>query len=206
MGQGRQWALALGAVFMSGCGGGLGSGRLDLALKYVAYKDSSANPVVSLSEAQANVSAVNALWASCGIRFKLEDYEAVDPASLDLSFDTRNFSELTGIRTTFSVANELLLVTTGPWDRTGTLGTSPANAWTAMPAPSGPFGAVLEQPVGDFSTLIAHELGHYLGLAHVSDQADIMHAIIYSSSRNLTADQCKLARSTIGVYWQPALR
>lgn len=209
MSQGRhrgQRALALATLFFSGCGGSLGSGRLDLAVKYISYRGPNSSAVVTSSEAQGNVAGVNKLWSPCGIQFRLEAYEAVDPPSLDLSFDPRDLSELAGIRTTFSVPNELLLVTTGPWDRTGTLGTSPASAWTAMPAPSGPFGTVIEASVGDFSTLIAHELGHYLGLSHVTDEADVMHAIIYSSSRNLTLDQCQLARSTIAAYWQPALR
>jgi hypothetical protein len=200
-------ALALAAaLFVSGCGGGMSGGRLELALKYVSYRDSNSNPVVSALEAEGNVSGVNALWATCDIQFRIEDYEAVDPSPLDLKFDPREFSELPGIRETFSSPNELLVVTTGPWDRTGTLGSATANAWTAMPAPTGPFGAVLEEKVGEYSALIAHELGHYLGLSHVPDASDVMNAVIYSSSRKLTPNQCQVARATVGSYWALALR
>lgn len=205
-GQGRQYRVAVvAALLFSSCGGALGGPR-ELAVKYVAYRGASLAPVVTQLETEGNVDAVNAIWAPCGVRFVLEDYEAVEPATVDLNFDPRDLTELFGIRSAFGVSNQLLIVTTGKWDRSGTLGSSTANAWTTMPAPDGPFGVVMEEPVAEFSALIAHELGHYLGLVHVSDQTDVMHAIIYSSSKTLTADQCATARSTIDVYWQPALR
>ena len=55
-------------------------------------------------------------------------------------------------------------------------------------------------------TLIAHELGHYLNLEHVSDQYNVMNPVVYGNSFNLTDDQCAEARATAISFWSNALR
>ena len=196
--------LAL-AFVASSCGAPL-EGKLALALKYVTYRDPSGAAVVDEAAAKGNLAAVNTVWATCEIAFQLDEFKEVDPAAYGLKFSTRDLSELEAIRGAFSTRNEFLLVTTGPWDRSGTLGTSQANAWTAMPAVQGLFGAVMEEKVGDFAAMIAHELGHYLGLEHVNDSHDVMNPLIYSYSKSLSADQCKAARASVGAFWTSALR
>ena len=166
-----------------------------LALKYVTYRyPASGNPVVSESDAIENVRAVNQLWGTCGVAFEIEQYAAVDPAEYGLAFETASYAELDGVRSAFAEPNELLIVTTGTWDRSGTLGRTASNAWTTMPGGAAQ-GTVLEEPVGVYGNLIGHELGHYLNLLHVSDDADLMNPVVYSGSVALSAQQCATVRA-----------
>ncbi len=178
-----------------------------IALKYVVYKDPRGTPTVSSENAVKVVAAMNEVWQQCNISFQIERYLEVDPAQYGLSYQTANQSELTTIRQTFMDDHTLLLVTTGTWNRAGTLGNYPANAWTSLPyRGGGPFGAVLEKPVGRNGNLVAHELGHYLNLQHVGDENDVMNAIIYSKSLNLYDSQCASARSAAWYFWTRLLR
>jgi hypothetical protein len=212
MSQGRRFhfarALALaGLAFASGCGqGGLYQGPYSLALKYVVYRSSSGVPVADLVEAQGNVDAINSVWKPCEIQFTLEDFEAADPLTLNLNFSPRDFSDLSQARKIFASSTQLLIVTTGPWDRSGNLGSTTASGYTMSPAPTGPFGAVIEQAEADYFELLAHELGHYVGLAHVKDVSDVMNPVVYPDSQKLSPGQCAQARQTVADYWQPALR
>jgi hypothetical protein len=178
-----------------------GAGRICLALKYVSYVDPrSESAVMDRDGAIANVRALNQLWSQCGVAFQMERYETVRPSEHGLRFTTRDIEELDQIREEFADNAELLVVTTGTWDRDGTLGDSAANAWTTMPG-GGPHGVVLEEPVGGFSNLIGHELGHYMSLLHVRDDHALMNPIIYSNSMNLSAEQCSIVRSAAAFFW-----
>jgi hypothetical protein len=81
----------------------------------------------------------------------------------------------------------------------------PANAWTAMPGQQ-PAGAVLEAPVATNDNITAHELGHYLGLDHARDQAELMNPIIYKDSVRITAAQCEQMRATAASSRAGAIR
>ena len=177
------------------------SEHICLALKYVAYNDSKGVPVVSQNETISNVSAINQVWQECNIGFQIEEFLPLASSSYGLSFNTSKYSELDKIRQTFDDGTTLLVVTTGKWDRTGTLGNTYANAWTNLPG-GDIFGAVLEEPVGTYTNIIAHELGHYLNLDHVNDTSDLMNPIVYISSNHLTASQCQASRSAAGYYWK----
>ncbi|MCM2323767.1 MAG: matrixin family metalloprotease [Oligoflexia bacterium] len=177
--------------------------RLCLSLKYVVYRDAQGQPVVSEDEALRNLARINAVWNQCDIAFEIEGYQPSTAERYGLRFSTASSAELTNIRRAFMDTRTLLVVTTGTWS--GTLGAGSANAWTAMPG-SGTYGVVLEEPIGDYPNLIAHELGHYLGLGHVSDVGDVMNAVIYASSTRLTAEQCEVARATARSYWSEMLR
>lgn len=179
--------------------------HLCLALKYVAYKNRSDEPVVDQKEAENNVQGINQLWNQCNIAFQIESYVAASPRDYGLSPDPSDTSELTDIRNDFMDRSTLLVVTTGTWDRSGSLGWTPANAWTSMPGEN-PVGAILEKPVGTFSNIIAHELGHYLNLDHVSDEGDLMNPVIYDNSTTLTAYQCSAARDAAQNYWRDMIR
>jgi hypothetical protein len=183
-----------------------GNGFIRLALKYVIYEDPITHrPVVSHEQALTNLRVINSIWHQCGIGFELEDFVVLDVADRNLNFGIGNYPELDDVRGEFADESTLLIVTTGAWNRKGSLGDSPANAWTSMPG-SAPYGAVLERSVGAFSNIVAHELGHYLGLMHSDNRGDLMNPIIYNSSISLTADQCKLARSAASQYWQKMMR
>jgi hypothetical protein len=191
-------------------GGGTGCGSPDrdhlcVGVKYVAYTDATDSPVISRSRAQENLDEINAVWSQCNLSFRMDSFAAVDPTDFRLRYQPADFYELNEIRETFGEDDTLLVVTTGTWDRRGSLGGTSANAWTTLPG-SGPYGAVLERPVGAFPNIIGHELGHYLNLLHVSDAADLMNAVIYGSSTRLTSAQCDTARSTVLYFWSRTIR
>lgn len=177
-----------------------------LAIRYVAFEGSAGTPVVDRQVAKRNLDYINKVWNQCNLGFEIQDFVTVDPSREGLPFHTGNYSDLEDIRNKFRANNELLVVVTGAWNRRGSLGSSPANAWTAMPG-TAPYGAVLEQPVGGYANIIAHELGHYLNLDHYpSDKHDLMSPIIYESSQKLSQTQCETARAAALEYWQPMLR
>lgn len=176
-----------------------------LAMKYVVFTDQASRPVVSREIAVSNVKKVNSVWNQCKIGFQIEDFQAVDPDERSLRFRTRNYGELDEIRSEFADPRMLLVVTTGAWDRKGTLGNTGANAWTTLPG-FGPFGAILERTVGAYANIIAHELGHYLNLSHQRDSTDLMNPIIYSTSTALTPVQCETARTAVAYHWKPMQR
>lgn len=185
-----------------GCHGDQSS-LICLALKYVVYENSRGDEIIPLQEALENLVQINRLWAQCSIEFEIEEYLSVDADQYDLNFNTPTLSELSVIRNTFDDDKHLLIVTTGSWS--GSLGAGAANAWAAMPG-SGLYGVVLEEPVGNYPNIIAHELGHYLNLGHVSDSSNLMNPVIYQGSSRLTSSQCSAARSAINYYWQDSLR
>ncbi|MGK5082624.1 matrixin family metalloprotease, partial [Bdellovibrionota bacterium FG-1] len=179
--------------------------HLCVALKYVPYLDGNGAPVVTSAQAIANVTAINKVWAQCNIGFQIDEFVPANPKDFGFSFQTANLSELDPIRTAFDDDHTLLVVTTGTWNRSGTLGNTGANAWTNMPG-SGPYGAILEQPVGTNANIVAHELGHYLNLDHVSNLPQLMNPIIYDTSTQLTATECATARSAVTGYWKKMMR
>jgi hypothetical protein len=174
--------------------------KMCVALKYVAYLDSTGTPTVTQAQAISNVSAMNEIYAQCNIAFQIDEYKAVDAASLGLTYQTANLSELDKIRAALENETTLLIVTTGTWNRSGTLGNTGANAWTNMPG-GDVFGAILERPVATYSNIVAHEIGHYLNLDHVSSTSDLMSPIIYDYSTTLTSSQCSTMRSAVNYFW-----
>lgn len=174
-----------------------------LSLKYVVYKDESGQPVVPDSQVIENIAQINQVWSQCDLGFEIGEYVVADPTQSGLIFNTSSSGELDRIRDAYGDDSNLLVVTTGEWS--GSLGAGSANAWTNMPG-TGTYGAILEASVGNYPNIIAHELGHYLNLDHVSDASDVMSPIIYDTSTALTASQCDAARSAAAYYWQAMVR
>lgn len=167
--------------------------QICLGVRYVSYQDSGGTAVVSSELAASNIRATNAIYKQCGIQFQIDEYKAVDPTTLNLAFGAQSVNQLDAIRNTFGFDDSLLIVQTGPW---GTV----KNAWTSTPG-TGTYGAVLEASVADFPNILAHELGHYLNLDHVNDRSNLLDAIIYPDSVNLTQDQCQTMRSAATQFW-----
>lgn len=176
-----------------------------LALKYVVFKDGSGTPVVSQEQAQKVVADMNDTWKQCNLSFQIDKYMPVNPADHGIAFGIANYTDLTKIRNTFQDSSTLLVATTGKWNRSGSLGQTGANAWTSLPG-GGPYGAILESTVGTNANLIAHELGHYLNLSHVSDTNALMNPVIYSYSESLYSSQCQTARSAALYFWAKMIR
>lgn len=180
---------------------GATDGKICLGVHFVSYEDSSGTPAASRTQTATISKTVNQLWSQCNIAFQFENYEAVDPTQSGLDYGAQSQNELDQIRQTYeNPTNELLVVTTGPWDTS-------VNGWTAMPG-AGIYGSILEAGIVDYGggIIYAHELGHYLGLVHVPDASDLMDAIIYTSSTTLTPDQCQTAEQTATSDWSKMLR
>ncbi|HLE01009.1 MAG TPA: matrixin family metalloprotease [Bdellovibrionota bacterium] len=178
---------------------------LCLGLKYVVYTDIISTPIVSRKSAIGNVKLINKVWNQCKIGFQIDEFLAAPPADYGLRYQTANYAELDAIRNTFLDNSTLLVVTTGTWDRTGSLGNTGANAWTAMPN-GPPYGVIMERPVGVYANIIAHELGHYLNVGHVSDNSSLMNPIIYTNSTGISRTDCTKARSAARYFWSKMIR
>jgi hypothetical protein len=159
----------------------------------VVYKDSAGKAVASPELAASNISATNKIYAQCGIAFQIDQYEAVDPTLYGLAYGAQSANETTSIRKAFGHDNSLLVVYTGPWGTT-------KNAWTSMPG-SAPYGAIHESGVADYPNILAHEMGHYLGLDHESNTSNLLSVVIYSTSNQLSESQCNTMRATAEQYW-----
>jgi hypothetical protein len=180
--------------------------RFCVSLRYVVYQEPSQPPVVDEAQALGNLEVINSVWSQCGIAFQVDEYFEAEASRYSLRHRPAEYRELGDIRRVFGIESSFVVVTTGPWDRTGSLGSTGANAWTTMPGGDGPWGAILEKRVGSYSIIFAHELGHYLNLSHVSDSGDVMNPVIYSTSTKLEASQCDTARAAVTRFWQQALR
>jgi hypothetical protein len=179
--------------------------NLCLAIKYVTFKDATGKSVLSEKDAIQNIIGINQVFSQCNIGFQIEEFISEDPTKTGLLFNTGDDAELDEIRKTFQDPSALLIVTTGKWNRSGTLGKSSANAWTNMPGADHP-GVVLESTVAVFSNIIAHELGHYLSLYHIQDQSYLMNPIIYKYSTKFTEAQCNSMRESAQNHWKAMLR
>jgi hypothetical protein len=179
---------------------------LCLGVKYVVYVNpSSKQPVISPMVAENNFSTINSIWSQCKIGFQIDELVLKDPEAAGLPADTTDFSDLDRIRQAFNEKSSFLIVTTYKWKRDGGLGHTPANAWTKMPG-SGLYGVILEDKVGNFPNIIAHELGHYLNLYHANENTEVMNAIIYNNSKVITQEQCATARASVKKWWSSMVR
>jgi hypothetical protein len=181
------------------------SEHICLGLKYVVYSDASGNPVIARDSIASNIAAIDVIWNQCNIGFQIDQLVVANPTDYGLNLNPLNYPELDQARSAFSTNDLLLVITTGTWNRSGTLGSTGANAWTNMPG-SYVMGVVMEQPVGAYPNIIAHELGHYLNLGHVSNTSDVMNPIIYSNSTTLDTSQCASARAAATYWWTNMIR
>ncbi|MGK5085778.1 hypothetical protein WDW37_21015 [Bdellovibrionota bacterium FG-1] len=176
-----------------------------LALKYVAYQDGSGNLPQTEYDLGQQLGQVNRIWQDCGIQFQLDQFLSVLPVDHSLRYQTADYRELNEIRRLFMEDSTFLVVATGAWNRSGTLGNTWANAWTNLPG-EGLYGAILERPVADDANLLAHELGHYLSLGHSKKGQDLMHPVVYRNSVLLTHAQCESARWAAKSFWANVMR
>lgn len=168
-----------------------------LGLRYISY-DEGNGPISSAQQAATDVAAINRIWAQCGIEFQIDSYEAVDPTKYGLGSGAAAANQTNAIRNAFNDGRTLLVVYTGYWGTT-------KNAWTSMPG-SPPYGAILESSVVNYPNIVAHELGHYLGLDHYDVTTNVMDTLIYPNSSQLESWQCDTARGVATGTWSAMLR
>ncbi len=102
------------------------------------------------------------------------------------------------VRGTFNDGGSFLVVTVG--SLTGsTIGV------TEMPG-AGVYGSLITSSYAQNDLTVGHELGHYQGLYHVSDNTNLMNPYIGSNTSALTASQCSTARATDQSTWTKMLR
>ncbi len=178
-------------------------GHVCLALKWVSYLDSRGAPTITESTARATLEGVNKLWSQCKLSFSVSSFELVRAEDQGLQYSLKNMSELEKVRAQFSEGNALLVVVSGPWDRSGTLRS--ANAWTILPGAL-QSGAIIEKTVGENVNLVAHELGHYLNLTHLTEPTGLMSPVVYSRSTALSSGECDRARAAAVNFWSRATR
>jgi hypothetical protein len=179
--------------------------HLNLALKYVSYVDDAEKPIVEPGEVKEIVYVMNKLYSVCNVSFIVEEYLAATPKDYGLDLHPNSMGQLNGIRSQFQDSTRLVVINTGSWDSAGGLGADGANAWTMMPG-NAPFGAVIESTVATTGNLIAHEVGHYLDLDHVSDPSNMMSPLIYGQSTGITKGQCQTVREAALNFWPAMLR
>ncbi len=177
-------------------------GYLTVAVKYVPFLKNGQKPVMTDAEYGDLTRGMNKMMSQCKIRFRMEAVQPADPTQYGLDYNTAAMSEMDKIREPFQDPARLVVIGTGGWDHDN-MGT--ANAWTAMPG-SAPYGVVIEAPVASFANIVAHELGHYLGLDHVDDTSNMMNPIIYDDSSQLDASQCATMQETARGMWAQSLR
>lgn len=178
------------------------SDSIKIALKYVAFEDSTGNPVLNQKALAKLNQEINDLYAPCKIEFIPEEYAPVDPRRYGLEFNTQSMNDLTPIRAQFKDNHRLVVINTGDWNHSS-MGS--ANAWTTMPGED-PAGAVIEANAATFAGIVAHELGHYLSLDHKSDSNNLMNPIIYPDSTAIQSWQCEDMRKAAQTYWASAIR
>ncbi|MBC7398231.1 MAG: matrixin family metalloprotease [Bdellovibrionales bacterium] len=171
--------------------------HLCMGIKMVSYTKND-SPVLSESQANALIAGINKAWSPCNIAFQLEKYEAVDPATRGLNFDSNWRYDGDTIRSNFNDGNTFLVVSVG--NLTGS-----TIAVTQMPG-TGVYGVLVENNYANNPLTVGHELGHYMGLYHVNDTSNLMSAYIGPNTAAVNADQCATARKTDFDYWQVMMR
>ena len=169
-----------------------------LALKIVSYENPEAPTVLQKLEADLLVEQINAVWKPCKIGFQLEQYQSINPLTLGLEYNPEWRSQASQVRATFSDNQTLLIVATGKL-------TSSTIAVTQMPGVA-PFGVLVEDSFAKNSLTVGHELGHYMGLYHFRNTTNLMNPYIGDSTKNLTSNQCGIARSTNQREWTQMMR
>jgi hypothetical protein len=168
-----------------------------IGLKLVTYTNNGV-PGLTQQQAVTLVNGINNVWQQCNVAFQLETYQAVDPATENLSYNTNWKNDGDTVRSAFNDNGTFLVVTVGSL-------TGSTIAVTEMPG-AGVYGTLVEQDFANNPLTVGHELGHYQGLYHVSDNTNLMNPYIGPDTETLTASQCATARATDLASWQTMMR
>jgi hypothetical protein len=158
--------------------------------------------VLNHDKAIALISRVSKVWTQCNIGFQLEDYRAADPTASGLSYEVDWYNDGDTVRSAYQDASRFLMVAAGKL--TGSSNTTGVT-WDAGTG-DGFYGSLIDGAYAEDELTVAHEFGHYQGLYHVNDQANLLYPYAQDDNHVLTAKQCATARSANYEYWQQMLR
>jgi len=169
-----------------------------IGLKLVSYTQSGVDSITQ-AQALAMMAGVNQVWTQCNIGFQLEQYEAVDPTTQGLAYNTNWESDGDTVRRTFNDGTSFLVVAVGSLSGS-TIAVSEEAGGASV------YGTLVEKLFATNPLTVGHELGHYQGLYHVSDSTNLMNPYIGANTEQLTSSQCDTARSTDYAEWQSMMR
>ncbi len=192
---------------------------ITIALRYLEFRNpKDGKTATDAPGANAMVTKMNAIWSQCGLGFRLEEYEAIDPQQYGARFHPTSYAELDRLRVATENKRYLTMIGTGSWNRKGDLGNSGSNCYSSFPADAAD-GIVCEARVATNATLHAHEVGHWFNLKHTNDpnsdgvadtngsnsEHDLMNHLVASANTVLTPGQCARARAAVTEWRQSAV-
>jgi hypothetical protein len=186
-----------------------------LALRYFLRSDTVevASATVDSRRVALLFEEIDRIWVRCAISFEpsLERPQEFEGVPGDL-WRPRTLEDLFSLRRTLGRWRALLVAVVGDWTRGADSRLREADAWTAMPGSVG-HGVVVRWGEHLNSRLLAHELGHYLGLRHRENGEEdeggpraLMAPRVYRRSIDITPTECRLARKVAVDRWSFALR
>lgn len=191
---------------------------LTIAVRYLAFTDSSGAPVAQNGAVQQMVEGMSRYWRQCAIQFSLEEYQSIDAGSIGARYNPSNYSELDEMRMATQNDSQLTVIGTGAWNRSGSLGASGSNCYSSFPGDRAE-GIVCEFKSAAKDFMMAHEVGHWLNLRHTNspstDAVDDTHSgnvagnlmdhVVATSHDKMTPGQCYRAREAIGSHRRNAV-
>jgi hypothetical protein len=188
-------------------------GHLEVNVHYIAFRDATGQAITDENTVNAALDHASKEWAQCDIGFKLEKFEAVDPSVLASRYSPANYNELDIMRQRGQSNHDLLIVGTGPWDRSGDLGDSGSNCYSTFPGDSAQ-GIVCERSQASSPMMLSHESGHWMNLMHPDDPSNdgsdgtkandisinLMNHMVAPDNTQLLPQQCQRARAAVDQY------
>lgn len=188
-----------------------GTDMLTIAVKYISFRDSNGGTVVDEGAARNVVDKMSNYWRQCNIQFALETYETVAPGDIGARYNPANYSELDEMRIAAHSDMHMIVIATGAWNRSGSLGNSGSNCYSSFPGDAAE-GIVCEQKSAAKEAMMAHEAGHWVNLRHTNNPGtdgvddtnagnvgnNLMDHVVATYNDDLTAGQCYRAREAIG--------
>lgn len=188
-----------------------GSDMLTIAVKYISFNSADGGTVVDEAAARNVVDKMSHYWRQCNIQFALEQYQTISPSDIGARYNPANYSELDEMRIAAHSDMHLIMIATGSWNRSGSLGNSGSNCYSSFPGDAAE-GIVCEQKSAAKEAMMAHEAGHWVNLRHTNSPGtdgvddtnsgnvsnNLMDHVVATYHDDLTAGQCYRAREAIG--------
>ncbi len=159
---------------------------LTIAVKVVSLSTRFGNAILKERRAVRTLRKASKLWAPCDISFHLEDYSQSEFGTSE-SNKMRSEDDIRRVLNFAQSSDQAVIVAAGDFENE-----LMSVAGLTM-KDSG--GIVLSKMYASDKIIMAHELGHLLGLQNeIYDGGNLMYVAPNGSSNDLTAAQCATAR------------